>query len=106
MEQALQDTFEHWLVPGHVSLEEDEATLPQPAWGQVPSLSQLIHVAHRAHPAIARVELETNLTTLHLQPHQLPTLGTLTLWNADTDSPLDPQSSPATPEAELSREVS
>ncbi|MEM7495015.1 MAG: baseplate J/gp47 family protein [Myxococcota bacterium] len=68
VKQALRRALAAWLSPA--------GTQP---WGRLPYPSSLVHVAHGAHPAIAGVELLTDLSRLAIKSHQLPVLGALSL---------------------------
>ncbi len=72
VQQAVQQALQRWLSPNS-----------QQPWGQLPHTSQLIHQVHQAHTAIQGVQLLTDLTRMHLKPHQLPVLGACSVTAAD-----------------------
>lgn len=72
VQQAVRQALQRWLSPNS-----------QQPWGQLPHTSQLIHQVHQAHAAIQGVQLLTDLSRIHLKPHQLPVLGTCSVTAAD-----------------------
>ena len=74
--KAVRDALQRFLSPAG-----------KQTWGTLPHPSQLICVAHRAHKALAGVDLVTDLNKITVKPHQIPVLGKLKLIDADTGKP-------------------